>query len=164
MVLKQSRPDRKDLGRVASPAEQARRGRESARAVPPQEESSAKKRIIRLAGALALVAGLSLSAACTPEQVQLYLGFVQAYKADVVSPGELAALRACESGGNYRAVSSSGTYRGAYQFDQGTWDSVASRHHSLLVGQDPAGAHPAQQDLMARSLWSERGSAPWPNC
>jgi hypothetical protein len=123
-----------------------------------------KKRIIRLAGALALVAGLSLSAACTPEQVQLYLGFVQAYKAEVVSPGQLASLRACESGGNYRAVSSSGRYRGAYQFDQGTWNSVASRHHSLLVGLDPAGAHPAQQDLMARALWSERGSQPWPNC
>lgn len=123
-----------------------------------------KKRIIRYAGALALVFGLTLSTACTPEQVQLYMGFVQAYKAEVVSPGRLASLRACESGGNYRAVSSSGRYRGAYQFDQRTWNSVASRHHSLLVGLDPAAAHPAQQDLMARALWSERGNQPWPNC
>jgi hypothetical protein len=123
-----------------------------------------KKRIIRYVAALGLVAGLSLSAACTPEQVQLYLGFIQNYKAEVVSPARLAQLRQCESGGNYRAVSSSGRYRGAYQFDQGTWNSVASRHHGLLVGLDPAGAHPAQQDLMARALWSERGNQPWPNC
>ena len=131
---------------------------------PLLEEPSVKKRIIRVVAALGLVAGLSLSAACTPQQIQLYMGFVQAYKAEVVSPARLAQLRSCESGGNYRAVSSSGRYRGAYQFDQGTWNSVASRHHPLLNGQDPAGAHPAQQDMMARALWSERGNSPWPNC
>lgn len=123
-----------------------------------------QRRTRRAVGALALAFGVGALSACTPEQVQLYLGFVKAYKAEVISQSGLARLRACESGGNYRAVSASGRYRGAYQFDQRTWDSVASRHHAVLVGNDPATAHPAQQDLMARALWSERGSQPWPHC
>ncbi|MEL7208753.1 MAG: transglycosylase family protein [Actinomycetota bacterium] len=38
--------------------------------------------------------------------------------------GSLASIRACESGGNYGAVSPNGQYRGAYQFDYQTWASV----------------------------------------
>lgn len=76
----------------------------------------------------------------------------------------LPSIRACESGGNYGAVSSSGTYRGAYQFNQGTWNGVASRHRSRLVGVDPAGASVADQDYMAWMLYTERGTQPWPVC
>lgn len=76
----------------------------------------------------------------------------------------LAALRECESGGNYGAVNPSGRYRGAYQFNQSTWDSVASSSHPHLVGVDPASASPADQDAMARSLYAQRGSQPWPHC
>jgi hypothetical protein len=75
-----------------------------------------------------------------------------------------AALRNCESGGNYSITNPSGKYRGAYQFDQPTWDSVARRHAPGLVGADPAGASPANQDAMARALYGERGSSPWPQC
>lgn len=71
--------------------------------------------------------------------------------------GNLASIRACESGGNYGAVSSSGQYRGAYQFDLQTWQSVGGSG-------DPAGASPAEQDARADQLWSQRGSNPWPNC
>jgi hypothetical protein len=78
--------------------------------------------------------------------------------------GALASIRACESGGNYGAVSSSGAYRGAYQFDRGTWNSVASRNNPALVGQDPASAAPADQDAMASALMAERGHSPWPIC
>ena len=78
--------------------------------------------------------------------------------------GALASIRACESGGNYGAVSSSGQYRGAYQFDRQTWNGVAARHAPSLVGQDPAAAAPADQDAMASALMSERGSSPWPVC
>ena len=78
--------------------------------------------------------------------------------------GALASIRACESGGNYGAVSSSGSYRGAYQFDRGTWNSVAGRHNPALVGQDPAAAAPADQDALASALMAERGSSPWPVC
>ena len=68
-----------------------------------------------------------------------------------------AALRQCESSGNYQAVSPSGLYRGAYQFDLGTWASVGGSG-------DPALASPAEQDHRAQVLWSQRGPSPWPIC
>ncbi len=69
----------------------------------------------------------------------------------------LAAIRACESGGDYGAVSSSGTYRGAYQFDYATWQSVGGSG-------DPAAASPAEQDMRAQMLYDQAGSSPWPVC
>ena len=69
----------------------------------------------------------------------------------------LAAIRACESGGDYGAVSSSGTYRGAYQFDDATWQSVGGSG-------DPAAASPAEQDMRAQMLYEQSGSSPWPVC
>lgn len=80
------------------------------------------------------------------------------------SPAEWEALRQCESNGNYAITNPSGKYRGAYQFDRTTWDSVASRHATHLVGVDPAAAAPADQDFMASALYSERGAQPWPHC
>lgn len=78
--------------------------------------------------------------------------------------GGWAALRNCESSGNYSAVSASGTYRGAYQFARSTWDSVARSSHPHLVGVDPASASPADQDAMALALYRSSGSSPWPHC
>ncbi len=69
--------------------------------------------------------------------------------------GDLASIRACESGGNYSATN--GRYRGAYQFDQQTWESVGGSG-------DPAAASPGEQDARASQLRSQRGSNPWPNC
>jgi hypothetical protein len=80
------------------------------------------------------------------------------------SAGQWAALRQCESSGNYRATNPSGRYRGAYQFDQSTWNSVASRRAPHLVGVDPAAASPGDQDAMARALYASRGAQPWPVC
>ena len=68
-----------------------------------------------------------------------------------------AALRRCESGGNHRAVSKSGKYRGAYQFDMRTWRSVGG------VG-DPADAPLIVQTYYAHILYEDRGSRPWPRC
>jgi hypothetical protein len=68
-----------------------------------------------------------------------------------------AALRKCESGGNYSAVSASGRYRGAYQFDQQTWESVGGSG-------DPAAAPPAEQDYRAKLLYQRRGPRAWPQC
>ncbi len=75
-----------------------------------------------------------------------------------------ARLRNCESGGNYQVVSSSGRYRGAYQFNQSTWDSVAATVLPEYVGVDPAAAPPQVQDTMAQTLYAQRGSRPWPHC
>jgi hypothetical protein len=76
----------------------------------------------------------------------------------------LACTRAHESdgAGGYQAVSSGGTYRGAYQFDQGTWDAAAElAGRPDLVGVDPAAAAPADQDLLAITLFHARGTQPW---
>ncbi len=80
------------------------------------------------------------------------------------SAEQWAALRQCEAGGDYSITNPSGKYRGAYQFDRSTWNSVAERHAPRLVGADPAAAAPADQDAMARALYSERGARPWPHC
>jgi hypothetical protein len=79
-------------------------------------------------------------------------------------PSQWAALRDCESGGDYTITNPSGKYRGAYQFDRSTWNSVAGRHDPSLVGVDPSAASPADQDAMALALYIERGDQPWPHC
>ena len=68
-----------------------------------------------------------------------------------------ARLRNCESSGNYQAVSASGLYRGAYQFDLRTWQSVGGSG-------DPADAPSAEQDMRAELLYRNRGRSPWPVC
>ncbi len=79
------------------------------------------------------------------------------------NPGDcLGSIKDRESGGNYEAVSSSGTYRGAYQFDQRTWDSNAEASgRPDLVGADPAAVDAASQDQIAADTYSRRGNQPW---
>ncbi|MXV99393.1 MAG: hypothetical protein F4126_03790 [Acidimicrobiaceae bacterium] len=74
------------------------------------------------------------------------------------------ALRQCESTQNYRAVSKSGRYRGAYQFSIRTWNWVAGMHYPDLVGVDPIDASPSDQDKMAYQLYEINGWDPWPTC
>lgn len=69
----------------------------------------------------------------------------------------LDRIAQCESGGNPRAVSSSGTYRGKYQFDMSTWASVGGSG-------DPAAASEGEQDRRAALLYISRGPSPWPIC
>jgi hypothetical protein len=63
----------------------------------------------------------------------------------------------CESKGNPRAVSASGTFRGKYQFNYGTWRAVGGHG-------DPANAPEAEQDLRAAILLKRSGRSPWPVC
>ncbi|HET6746973.1 MAG TPA: ubiquitin-like domain-containing protein [Candidatus Saccharimonadales bacterium] len=66
----------------------------------------------------------------------------------------LAKLRSCEGG--YNSWNPAGPYYGAYQFNEGTWNSVSSA---------PFGnATPAEQDAAARALYLRRGWQPWPSC
>jgi hypothetical protein len=74
-----------------------------------------------------------------------------------VSLATLESIASCESGGDPTAVSSDGTYRGKYQFDSGTWESVGGHG-------DPAAASEAEQDYRAALLYSRAGSSPWPVC
>jgi hypothetical protein len=82
---------------------------------------------------------------------------VEAEPVETNISGHLRAIRACESGGDYRAVSPSGKYRGAYQFDRQTFAAVGGSG-------DPADASPAEQDKRAAILYDRRGPAPWPVC
>jgi hypothetical protein len=69
----------------------------------------------------------------------------------------LESIAACESGGDPAAVSSDGSYRGKYQFDFGTWESVGGSG-------DPAAAPEDEQDYRAALLYTQSGSSPWPVC
>ena len=75
-----------------------------------------------------------------------------------------AALRQCQSQGDYGLVDSSGQYFGAYQFTVGTWDRLATQRYPDLLGVLPSEATPEDQDRMARYLWLESDSARWPAC
>lgn len=70
---------------------------------------------------------------------------------------ELQAIAQCESGGNPGAVSSTGQYRGKYQFSRETWRGMGGEG-------DPASAPEAEQDRRAADLYKQSGSSPWPSC
>jgi hypothetical protein len=72
-------------------------------------------------------------------------------------PPVLKKIAQCESGGNPRAISRSGRYRGKFQFDQATWEAAGGHG-------DPAAAPESTQDRIALKLYRKRGTAPWPNC
>ncbi len=75
----------------------------------------------------------------------------------VTVPPALEAIAACESGGDPAAISSTGTYRGKYQFSTATWQAVGGTG-------DPAAAPEAEQDLRATILYEQSGPGQWPNC
>jgi hypothetical protein len=73
-------------------------------------------------------------------------------------PRVLRRIAECESGGNPRAVSPDGRYRGKFQFSRETWEAYGGR------GSDPAKASEAHQDRIALRLYRDRGTSPWPAC
>jgi hypothetical protein len=72
-------------------------------------------------------------------------------------PAALRRIAECESGGNPRAVSPGGRYRGKYQFSRSTWRNLGGEG-------DPAAAPEWLQDRIALKLYRKHGTAPWPNC
>jgi hypothetical protein len=64
--------------------------------------------------------------------------------------------------GDYGAKSPGGQYRGAYQFDQTTWDHVALHlGRAELVGVDVATTPSWIQDLFAYTLYKWQGASHW---
>ncbi len=72
------------------------------------------------------------------------------------SGGVWAALRQCESGGDY-AIDTGNGYYGAYQFSLQTW-------HGLGYPGLPSDAPPAVQDQAASRLQARSGWGQWPAC
>lgn len=66
-------------------------------------------------------------------------------------------LAKCESGGNPRAVNSSGRYFGLYQFSLSTWRAVGGNGN-------PINASPAEQTKRAKILQARAGWGQWPSC
>ena len=72
-------------------------------------------------------------------------------------PAILRQIADCESGGDPRAISPGGQYRGKYQFSRETWRGLGGTG-------DPADAPEWRQDRLALKLYRLRGTAPWPSC
>jgi peptidoglycan hydrolase-like protein with peptidoglycan-binding domain len=72
-------------------------------------------------------------------------------------PLVLRRIAQCESGGNPRAISPGGTYRGKYQFSRSTWRNLGGTG-------DPAAAPEWLQDRLALKLYRQAGTSPWPSC
>jgi Transglycosylase-like domain len=77
--------------------------------------------------------------------------------AGTVASPQLAAIAACESGGDPTAIGGGGLYRGKYQFSYETWASVGGSG-------DPAAAPEAEQDARAAALLARDGAGHWPVC
>jgi hypothetical protein len=77
--------------------------------------------------------------------------------ASVAIPSHLAAIAACESGGNPQAIGGGGQYRGLFQFDMQTWQAVGGQG-------DPAAASVAEQVKRAEILYAQAGAGQWPVC
>ena len=84
-------------------------------------------------------------------------GSVEHKSSAVKLPKALKLIAECESGGNPRALSPGGRYRGKYQFSIETWQNLGGDG-------DPVEASEATQDRIALKLYRRSGSAPWPSC
>jgi hypothetical protein len=117
-----------------------------------RRERRAERRAQRAAAAAAAATGTAVPAPTEPAPAQ-----GSASSGGAATPGHLSSIAACESGGDPGAVGGGGTYRGKYQFDTQTWQSVGGAG-------DPAAASEAEQDQRAAQLYAQRGSSPWPTC
>ena len=84
-------------------------------------------------------------------------GSVERKSSGVKLPQALKRIAECESGGDPRAVSPGGRYRGKYQFSIETWQNLGGDG-------DPIDASEATQDRIALKLYRRSGSSPWPSC
>ncbi len=102
--------------------------------------------------------GLTVDGVIGPETLRA-LGIRGARTASAPRDPEalLEKIAQCESGGNPRAVSPDGRYRGKYQFSRATWRALGGKG-------DPAKAPEATQDRLAKLLMKRQGPSAWPSC
>jgi peptidoglycan hydrolase-like protein with peptidoglycan-binding domain len=100
----------------------------------------------------ATLSHLGISASSVPAKTQ-----TQTQSTTSAPSATLAKIAQCESGGDPTAVSSTGQYRGKYQFSRATWRDLGGSG-------DPAAAPESVQDAMAAKLLAQRGTSPWPVC
>ena len=93
-----------------------------------------------------------------PEQVRAEApaGQESTALADSGLSAAFAALRQCESGGDY-GINTGNGYYGAYQFALSTWQGLG-------YGGYPHEAPPHVQDEAALALYNTSGWSPWPAC
>jgi hypothetical protein len=77
--------------------------------------------------------------------------------APVAVPSHLAAIAACESGGNPQAIGGGGQYRGMFQMTYSSWAATGGTG-------DPAAASVAEQVKRAEILYAQSGAGQWPVC
>ena len=101
--------------------------------------------------------GLEVDGVVGPQTLAA-LGLAASEKTSSSAPtASLERIAQCESGGDPRAVSPDGTYRGKYQFAQETWESLGGTG-------DPIDASEAEQDKRAAMLMERQGPSAWPVC
>ena len=83
--------------------------------------------------------------------------FSRASVSRVRLPRIMRRIARCESGGNPRAVSPDGRYRGKWQFTRATWKGLGGKG-------DPARASEWTQDRLALKLYRREGTEPWGDC
>ncbi len=139
----------------------ARRAARAAAARSAAAEAAAERALLRRADPSTAPAPSSSASLAPTAATAPTAGPAPAAAASAAPSGDVSAalerIAQCESGGNPRAVSASGQYRGKYQFDLGTWQSLGGSG-------DPAAAPEAEQDRIAALLYSRSGPAPWPVC
>ena len=74
--------------------------------------------------------------------------------------GMWGKIAQCESGGNPRAVSPNGLYRGLYQISASTWAAYGGTSYAAR----PDLASPSQQLAVAQKIQQGQGWNAWPTC
>ena len=137
------------LGRIQASSQRAAAQRDAAQAAAASQPDASPQQLIDAGGAPPVANEAAPSAAADAQPVSSSSG-------DNID-AHLARIAQCESGGNPRAVSPSGQYRGKYQFSVDTW-------HGMGGQGDPAAAPEAEQDRIARRLYQSAGPGQWPVC